>query len=321
MMQAMPTTPAEHFRLEQIADGVYAAIAIAGRGAQGNAGLIDLGGGQVLVFDTFLTPAAAQEFGSAAERLIGHAPTIVVNSHWHGDHINGNQVFAGEAHIIATDRTREIMATRGVSTLEHNRRRGPDALAEREAALAAETDPAKRQTMEQDLGEMRELVAALPTMRVCLPDITFDHRMTLHGARRTVEIITLGGGHTDSDAFLLLPDERIAFMGDLLFVQSHPWLGHGHPDAWLDILAQVEAMPIDIAIPGHGPVGTPKDCARNREYITTAKEIIGEAVKRGMSQDEAKQLAMPAPFDTWADAYVFAWNAEFLYKELTEKAT
>ncbi|HKD76404.1 MAG TPA: MBL fold metallo-hydrolase [Ktedonobacterales bacterium] len=317
MMQERKTASAERFRLEQIADGVYAAIVIAGRGAQGNAGLIDLGDGRILVFDTFLTPAAAQEFRAAAERLLGGAPTLVVNSHWHGDHINGNQVFAGDAHIIATERTREIMATRGMAALERARQSGPDDLVKREAELAAETDPAKRQTMELDLGEIRELVAALPTMRVCLPDITFNQRMTLHGARRTVEIITLGGGHTDSDAFLYLPGERIAFIGDLVFAQSHPWMGHGHPDAWLDILTQIEGMPIDIAVPGHGPVGTLADCARNRHYITTAQEIIGEAIKRGATLEEVKQLAMPAPFDTWADADVFAWNAEFLYKQQT----
>src|SRR5579884_956728 len=115
MMQETQTTPVERFRLEQIAGGVYAAIAIAGCGAQGNAGLIDLGDGRVLVFDTFLTPAAAREFQMAAERLLGHVPTLVVNSHWHADHVYGNQIFAGDAHIITTERTREIMSTRGIA--------------------------------------------------------------------------------------------------------------------------------------------------------------------------------------------------------------
>lgn len=60
----LPTTdslPASrHFELERVAEGVYAAIATPGAGALGNAAIVDLGG-RTLVFDTFMTPQAAQE--------------------------------------------------------------------------------------------------------------------------------------------------------------------------------------------------------------------------------------------------------------------
>jgi cyclase len=63
-----------HFRLEQVADGAWAAIADSDL-AVGNAGIVDLGG-EMLVFDTSWTPAAARE-------LAGFGPVRwVVNSHW-----------------------------------------------------------------------------------------------------------------------------------------------------------------------------------------------------------------------------------------------
>ena len=58
-----------------------------------------------------------------------------------------------------------------------------------------------------------------------LPDVTFTQRMAFHGSRRVAELICLGGGHTPSDAFLYLPADHIAFMGDIVQVGYHPMIG------------------------------------------------------------------------------------------------
>ncbi|WP_410982512.1 MBL fold metallo-hydrolase [Bacillus cereus] len=44
----------------------------------------------------------------------------------------------------------------------------------------------------------------------------------IHGSKRTAKLITLGGGHSVCDTILYLPKEKVCFMGDLLFVKSHP---------------------------------------------------------------------------------------------------
>src|SRR5690348_3454952 len=103
---SLPTS--RHFQLEQLADGVYAAISIDGTGSMSNAGIVDLGD-TTLIFDTFATPQAAQDLRSAAEQLTGHAIRYVINSHKHGDHVWGNQVFSQHGCIIATDTTRTDM--------------------------------------------------------------------------------------------------------------------------------------------------------------------------------------------------------------------
>lgn len=97
----------KHFDLEQIHDGVYAAIAVRGSGSVGNAGIVDLGDA-VLIFDTFNAQQAAHDLRKAAEELTGDKPKYVVNSHWHGDHVRGNQVFA-DSTIIATQTTYDLM--------------------------------------------------------------------------------------------------------------------------------------------------------------------------------------------------------------------
>ncbi|MDX6475039.1 MAG: hypothetical protein QOH95_550, partial [Gaiellaceae bacterium] len=56
----------EHFRLEQVADDAWAAVALPDRGAVANAGFIRVGD-YTIVFDTFLSTAAADELRIAAE--------------------------------------------------------------------------------------------------------------------------------------------------------------------------------------------------------------------------------------------------------------
>jgi cyclase len=85
-----------------LADGVYAAIHIDGGAAIGNAGIVDLGD-RTLIYDTFLTPQAAEDLRIAAEALTGRPIDAVLNSHWHNDHIWGNQVFSANTEIISTD--------------------------------------------------------------------------------------------------------------------------------------------------------------------------------------------------------------------------
>lgn len=106
-MPALPTSP--HFRLEELAQGVFAAIHTPGGGAMSNAGIIDLGD-RTLIFDTCQSPEAATDLQRAAATLCGRPVDYVVNSHWHGDHVLGNQTFAA-ATIIATPTTRVLMAT------------------------------------------------------------------------------------------------------------------------------------------------------------------------------------------------------------------
>src|SRR5512136_1696501 len=94
-----------HFRLEQLAEGVYAAIHRQGGGAIGNAGIVDLGD-RTLVYDTFIAPRPAEDLKAAAEALTGRPVDTVIDSHWHSDHVWGNQVFGQDTDILSTEKTR-----------------------------------------------------------------------------------------------------------------------------------------------------------------------------------------------------------------------
>src|SRR5512133_2154769 len=112
-------SPSPHFQLHQLADGVYAALALDSGAAISNAGIVDLGD-RTLVYDTFLTPKAATDLRLAAETLTGRIISYAINSHWHNEHIGGNPVFAPETEILCTRATRRLMETEGIAELQED---------------------------------------------------------------------------------------------------------------------------------------------------------------------------------------------------------
>ncbi len=315
MQQAASTMPAfEHFQLERIATGIYVAIASQTGGAYSNAGIVDLGG-HTLIFDTFMTPQAAEELRAAVEQLTGHSGTYVINSHAHSDHWCGNQVFP-DATIIATHKTREMMP--GMVDYLNECKADPseleDMLREDQERLKTETDERWRTSLELSLARWQHVLEALPSLELRLPNQTFDGRLVLHGTGRTAELLTSGPGHTPSDCFLVLEAERIAFLGDLAFFQQQPFMGSCDPQAWKGQLEELEQSDFETFVPGHGPVGTKADVTLQKEYITALEKLVAQVIESGGSVEDALQLSLPEPFDAWSSSIArFEANVRFLY--------
>lgn len=239
----MPELHSKHFRIETLAEGVWAAIALEGGAAICNCGIIDLGY-QTALFDATLTLQAALDLRAAAEELNGRPVAWVVNSHYHNDHSWGNLVF-GDAPTLCSAGTRQLMATDGLEEYQWNLAHAAGELAAlQQQAQAAHAERDRDEASRSDhtlwLGYYQGLVDDLPRLIVRLPELTFDQRATLHGDRRSAELITFTGGHTGSDTVLYLPKDGIVFAGDLLFVGCHPFLGDGDPVKLLEALRQID---------------------------------------------------------------------------------
>ncbi len=305
-------------QIEPLAEGIYAVLALPGQGSLCNAGIVDLGG-HTVIFDTLRTPAAAEELRRAAEQLTGRLADVVVNSHWHDDHVAGNQVFDGST-IIGTEPTRRLMATRLAAEYAQDQRELPAYLTELAAQHDAAPEGFGREQLAMRLAENRCYAAAVPSIRITLPSLTFERRLVLHGPRRTAELLSYGGGHTESDVFLYLPQEQILFAGDLAFMGCHPWLPDGDPDEWLRILEQMALLPVGTVIPGHGPVSDMSALDRTAEYIATLQRTARELVAAGKPEDDLAALAAPAPFDAWGYSHFFGVNVRFLMERLQAQA-
>jgi len=307
-----------HFEIVKLADGVYAAIHKNGGGAICNAGIVDLGD-RTLIFDTFLTPQAARDLIIAAEALIGKSISTVVNSHGHNDHIWGNQVFGPEVSIVSTSTTRSTMSAEGSKECAWYKENTQRRLASLEERYESAVDEQERNDISLWLTYYRQLAEAIPTLEVVLPNLTFDKRLVIHGARRSVELIEYRNGHTKSDIIMHLLPDSIIFMGDLLFVRSHPYLGDGDPDSLLQILQEIESAGATAFVPGHGPVGSSKDLQELVDYVETCRRIVKRMVSDGQGEDAIDNITVPPTFNEWQQEVFFRSNLHFLYKQMVKK--
>ncbi|MBP2111985.1 MBL fold metallo-hydrolase [Paenibacillus silagei] len=305
-----------HFRLQYVADSTVAAVAVPGTGSLANAAIIDLGG-LTLVVDTFATLEAAQDLKAAAEHLTGNPVSYVINTHWHSDHTTGNQVFALDAQLIATSETHEIMNTFArdrVAQYQNNREKMLEAIEEAELQSQQETDTKLQQEMAWENATDREFVNMLPQLVHTVPTITFDRQMTIHGSNRSAQLITYGGGHTQSDAIVYLPEDKIVIIGDLVLSNHHPVLANANPQEWLHILEQIERLDVETIIPGHGEVCSLQQLHEVKGYISRMIAIVTEAVQ---NQQSIEEIEIPEEYRAWYFTTYFKTNLNKLYDLIT----
>jgi hypothetical protein len=97
------------------------------------------------------------------------------------------------------------------------------------AQFVSTKDEAKRAHISTTISYYEGLVETLPLLKVRLPNLTLDDRLSIYGSERTAHLIAFKEGHSLSDSILYLPAEGIIFMGDLLFIDFHPYLADGDP--------------------------------------------------------------------------------------------
>ena len=231
----------------------------------------------------------------------GRLPALIVNSHWHLDHVLGNQVYA-DVPTVATRRTREILLERYD---ELSAEVGPAAMEQsvrelEELVQSAGTNQA-RSYLERVLATHRWALAAAPGLHLTPPGRTFEGRFELPVSRHA-SLSTFGSGHTESDAVLHLPEEGVLFAGDLVVVGTHPNLTSGDPEHWISVLDDLERLHPERIVPGHGPASPPSAIGEVREILPY---LIDLAASAGTPE-------LPAQYAAWTEPGQFDENMRFL---------
>jgi cyclase len=312
----------QHFSIHTLDEGVFAAIHKEGGAAHSNAGIIDLGGSTV-VFDTFDLAVAAKELLIACKELTGRAPAWVVNSHKHGDHWGGNQVFVEEAVIVATHQTRSGMLGWGeeLAKLGANPREIEMRIEQLERKLQGEKDLLQRATLERSLVRNRYMLADLPHFVFTPPTLTFSGTISFRGSGRSVELTSVEHAHTPEECYLTLPGTRIIFTGDLAFFACPPFIAQDSSlDGWMNMLEILTESDFECFIPGHGPIGNHVDLKRQREYLAVMLDLVKEAVEKKLSLEDILGISEPSQFKKWG---VFPQrhenNLRSIYFQITQK--
>lgn len=318
----MPTTnlpESKHFTLERLTAGVYAAIHRSGGGAYSNAGIVDLGDRTLLV-DAFDTMTAGRDLRQAAEALLERPVDTLILTHAHSDHWIGASAFDPGTALLASETVRQVSLEWGAEMINdfENPAAWEKALAEMEQQLRTEQDERVRAGLEKSIMRMGYTMAEMDAFQPRYADQTFTDVVPFQGSKRSAELRSLGRGHSEDDAVLLLPGDGIAFIGDIGFFATQPFLGYCDMDLYRKQLLYFLDSDFEILVPGHGPVGGRDDIALQLQYFDVMDDLVGQVARRGGSFKEALQITLPEPFDAWLMGGMarFEVNVRYLFERL-----
>src|SRR5713101_2453222 len=196
---------AQSFDIIKVADGVYAAI---GKNGVYSNGAFIVNRDDVVVVDTHLRPSWARDLIAEIRKVTDKPVRYVVNTHWHPDHVQGNQTyvsaFGPTVEYLAQHNTREDMIKQGIPSVQQQLAKDvPEQIQGLEKALADGKDldgtplkPERRALLEQTLTSSRTYLEELKQIQVTLPTMTFERSLVLHKPGRSIHILYFGKGHT-----------------------------------------------------------------------------------------------------------------------------
>lgn len=267
---AFPLPPTWETELRELAPGVFAYVQAGGPGRNNvsisDAGVI-VGDDGLMVIDSLTAPMHAKAMVAAIRKVSDKPFRHLINTHHHGDHVNGNQYISG-AEIIGHPYCREEV-------------------------LKAVAGPALWQKREgwADGTEQR---------RILPPTTTIEHKVTYHYGKTVVEVFPLLPAHTYGDLVVYLPQHKILFAGDIGFFFVAPFCQNANPSNWINVVDQiVNKMEVDTIVPGHGPVGGKQLMAEMGDYLRLLRTEARRRYDAKMSAGKAAADIRLGKFENW----------------------
>jgi len=161
-----------------------------------------------------------------------------------------------------------------------------------------------------------------PKLRSYLPSLTFSKKLKLHSGDKTIKLFHFGPAHTSGDIVVYFPDEKVAFLGDILFLGRDPLIHrhkNGNSFGLVKTLKSILKLDADTFIHGHGDIASPSDVEGVIKSLEEKQTKIKVLIKEGKSLEEIKKIfnvedRPPRPGERrWLSL------VETIYLELTEK--
>lgn len=282
-----PVVQGKTYKFEKVGDGVYYATG----GLGGNHPII-VNDNDVVLVDDGTTPATARDLLADMKLITTKPIRYVVNTHFHYDHTDGNQIFGPDVQIIGHEylgnaiRTRDILNSEPFKTFQTGRVTAVDSLTKQ---IASEKDTAKKADLQKQLAAAQLQLEQLKEVKPTPPNVTYTSKMILHEGPREIQFLFLGRGHTGGDTFVYLPKERIICTGDMMETQP-AYMGNAFFDEWIATLGALKEMDFAIALPGHGHPFTDKALITAfQDYLKDVTTQVATLRKQGLSPEEAAQ--------------------------------
>jgi glyoxylase-like metal-dependent hydrolase (beta-lactamase superfamily II) len=156
---------------------------------------------------------------------------------------------------------------------------------------------------------------AQPNMQPARVVFTVESSVFLGG--KEVRAHFYGRGHTNGDAVIYFPAEKVMHTGDLMAGNTPliDYPGGGSLADWPNTLDQVLKVDFDTVIPGHGPVTNKAGLKAYRDSVEKEKSRTTELIRQGKSQAEVGK-AMIDEFHWTANGLQMQWSLPGMMAEL-----
>ena len=265
-----------------VASGIYML-----EGLGGNIGL-SVGKDDAFLIDDQYAPLSAK-IKAAVATVTPKPVRFVVNTHWHFDHVGGNEALAGSGAIIfAHENTR------------------------------------RRMSSEQFIAALNRKVPASPT--AALPVITFSDTITFYTNDDTVRTFHVANAHTDGDAIIFFRKANVVHMGDTFFNGRYPLIDLSSGGSLVGMIAAAnQGLAMTNAdtrfIPGHGPLAMRADLVRYRDMLVATRDRVGKLIAEHKTLKEILDAKPLADLDAqWGNGNIK--SDQFLtivYQSLTQR--
>jgi glyoxylase-like metal-dependent hydrolase (beta-lactamase superfamily II) len=262
----------------KITDHVYM---LQGRG--GNVGA-SVGADGILIVDDDYAQVSAK-LAEALKTFGSEKPRIIFNTHWHGDHSEGNKFFGKDSLILAHTNVRKRLSVESIV-----------------------------------LGNKTE-----PYPKFALPVLTYDQSMSVHFNDEEIRAVHYPNGHTDGDSVIFFTKANVVHLGDDFFTGKFPFVDldnggsvQGMTKNIGDILAK---LPADVKIiPGHGGLSTREDLKAYHQMLIETTDVVQKGMMSGKTLEGLKKDGLPEKYKSWGMGFIKTdfW-IETIHKSLTMK--
>lgn len=285
--------------ITELSEGAYAWLAPDGSWGWSNAGLIvDADESMVVdtLFDLALTRAMLDAMSDVEPRATRRVD-VLVNTHANGDHCHGNELVP-TSRIIASAETAAEM-----SELP------PEALAAMMAVARADDTVLGRYLVDAFGPFDFDGITLTP------PTETFVGSMDLVVGAKDVHLIEVGPAHTRGDVIVHVPQDRVVFTGDILFIEGTPIMWSGPVKNWIDACELIAGLDVDVIVPGHGPVTDRAGAIAVRDYWLFLETEARSRFDAGMPVADAARDIDLGPYADWGESERVFINVNALYRE------
>ena len=243
-------------------------------GSGGNIAVLTGPDGKVLV-DAGITASRLQ----ITEALNGLSPDpvkLLINSHWHFDHTDGNEwLHSIGAEITAHEKTRKHLSVT---------------------------------TRVEDWN-----FTFPPAPEGALPTKVFNKDLKLHLNGTTLALEYYPPAHTDSDIFIEFPDADIIHVADTFWNGHFPFIDYSTGGSIDGMIRAAEAnvgrvTDKMIVIPGHGPIGNKSQLIAFRDMLVSVRDKVSALKKQGRSLDEVVAARPTAEYDEKWGGFIIDGN-------------